>query len=485
MSFTHEDPEDDRPRADAETATSNTSARQGVNLGEYFSSERYKHIPRILLRSIIAVLVGSLILRVAAQTMGQMLQFYLAEIDRSYYPISHTERGLITASFFITELLGSLVLGAMSDRYGRKIFILLGPIFGAVAVQITSMTVAVWLLVITRLLEGLSTASSIPATLGYISEATTNRPNMRARVVGLFEITLVGGIAIGAIVGGYLWKFLGSPSTVFGIHLISPAFSVNGLIYLASLLVFLWGLKEIRDSKETDSKEAGSGAHTHGSVSQYMAILRSPSVWRFVPAWLAINSIIGMWINHSIGLMTGKDHIANQLLTGNIAPEKFGNGFAVLAVVFAAGVLVWSFYLGRYRRTSVMLTATGGLFATLAIVYALNHLESFSSPIYYPLLGALLVSLFVLSGFTPAALTYLADVTESHTENRGSIMGLYSVFLGVGQVVGTATGGRFADRGGIDGLLLLSAIFGLVTVWSLITLRRRELPTGGRTEPGS
>ncbi|HKG21381.1 MAG TPA: MFS transporter, partial [Blastocatellia bacterium] len=146
------------------------------------------------------------------------------------------------------------------------------------------------------------------------------------------------------------------------------------------------------------------------------------------------------------------------------------------------GVLVWSFYLGRYRRTSVMLMATGGLFATMAIVYAFNHLESPSNPLYYPLLAALLVSLFVLSGFTPAALTYLADVTESHTRSRGSIMGLYSVFLGVGQVVGTSAGGRFADWLGIDGLLLLSVIFGLITAWSLVALRRRELPTGGRGE---
>lgn len=473
------------PEADAEAAPPGGPASppappgRGGNFGQYFSPERYRHIPKILLRSIIAVLVGSLVLRVAAQTMGQMLQFYLAEIDRNHYPISHTQRGLITASFFITELLGSLLLGAMSDRYGRKIFILLGPAFGAVAVQITSMTVSVWLLVITRLLEGLSTASSIPATLGYISEATTGRPSMRARVVGLFEITLVGGIAVGAIVGGYLWKFLGSPQTLFGIRLISPAFSVNGLIYVVSLLIFLWGLKEIRHG----AKEGGSREHSHGSLGQYISILRSPSVWRFVPAWLAVNSIIGMWINHSIGLMTGKDHMPGQLLTGNIAPEKFGNGFAVLAVVFALGVLVWSFYLGRYRRTSAMLMATGGLFATLASVYSLNHLDSFSSPLYYPLLAALLVSLFVLSGFTPAALTYLADVTESHAQNRGSIMGLYSVFLGVGQVVGTATGGRFADRGGIDGLLLLSAIFGVITGWSLLALRRRELPTGGLKLP--
>lgn len=423
-----------------------------------------------LVRSLVAVLVGSLILRLAAQAMGQMVQFYFVEINNNHYPISHTARGLVTASFFATELLGSPVLGAISDRYGRRLFIILGPLFGAVAVMITSVTVVLWVLVITRLLEGLSTASAIPATLGYISEATAGRPALRARIVGLFEVTLVGGIVIGAVVGGKLWQYFGTPRTVAGINIISPAFALDALIYLASLAVFVWGLRDFKQ-KRGDGTPHGAG---ESKLEHYKQILKSPSVWRFVPAWIAINSIIGMWINNSIGLLTGAEHFPRQLLTGNVNPEKFGYGFAMLGVFFAVGVLVWSFALGRYRRTSVMLIATAGLFTTLLAVYGINHLDSFSSPLYYPLLGLLIVSLLVLSGFTPAALTYLADVTESHTEDRGSIMGLYSVFLGVGQLIGTATGGTFADRAGIDGLLLLSAIFGGVTTYSLVTLRRQS-----------
>ena len=120
-----------------------------------------RRIGRSLLRSLIAVLVGSLILRLAGQTMGQMTQFYLDHISRHYYHISHTTKGYVLAAFFITELLGSLVLGAMSDRYGRKIFIILGPVLGAIAVQVTAMTSLLWLLVFARLLEGLSTGSSV------------------------------------------------------------------------------------------------------------------------------------------------------------------------------------------------------------------------------------------------------------------------------------------------------------------------------------
>jgi MFS family permease len=436
---------------------------------------------RVLLRSLIAVLVGSLILRLAGQTMGQMTQFYLEHISRDFYHISHTTIGYVLGAFFITELLGSLVMGALSDRYGRKIFIVLGPVLGAIAVQLTSMTSVLWLLVFARLLEGLSTGSSVPATLGYISEATIGRPNLRARVMGLFEITLVGGIAMGAVTGGYLWKFFRTARSVGGIELRVPAFSINALIYLISLAIFVWGLREVkRRANVSPGVQVHSSPMTavHNKLKHYYEVFKSPAVLIFSPAWLSIFSIIGVWTNHSVGVLTGKDHFQSQLLSGTIAPEKFGNGFATLAGFFALGVLAWSFVLGRFRKTNVMLVSTLGLFALLLTVSGLNHLGSFTSPFYYLLLGLLLIEVLIVSGFTPAALTYLADVTESYAADRGSIMGLYSVFLGLGQLVGTSLGGYFADWNGVDGLVLLSAILGAITAISLLALRRGELTPG-------
>ncbi|HEY6331397.1 MAG TPA: MFS transporter, partial [Blastocatellia bacterium] len=224
-------------------------------------------------KALAAVIIGTLVLRLAAQTMSQMLQFYFARIDHDYYSLSNTITGLVTAAFFITELLGSPIFGAMSDRFGRKKFILLGPIFGLVAVQITAMTMAVWLLVITRLLAGLSTASSVPATLGFISDATTNRPTLRARIMGLFEITFIGGVAVGAIIGGYLWKFFGQTVVFGGMKLISPAFSLNGVIYMVSFAIFWWGLRaipsapSIDEGQRTAASESSRGAETRAAIS--------------------------------------------------------------------------------------------------------------------------------------------------------------------------------------------------------------------------
>ena len=56
------------------------------------------------------------------------------------------------------------------------------------------------------------------------------------------------------------------------------------------------------------------------------------------------------------------------------------------------------------------------------------------------------IGLFVMSGATPAALGLLADITESYPADRGAIMGLYSVFLGVGQILGALVSARPATR---------------------------------------
>ena len=143
-----EDEEDGARRSASGAAALRDSAPEAAKAGP-----PPHRLTRALIRSLIAIIIGSLMLRLASHTTGLMLQFYFSYINRHYYHLSYTLTGFVTASFFITELFGSLILGAMSDRYGRRLFILLGPVFGLVAVQMTSMTVVLWLLVITRLLE--------------------------------------------------------------------------------------------------------------------------------------------------------------------------------------------------------------------------------------------------------------------------------------------------------------------------------------------
>jgi MFS family permease len=439
-----------------------------------------------LIRSLVAVIVGSLVLRAAAGAMGENIQFYFNAIHEAslspnhplrlivgaghVYPISYTLGGIIIGTFFAAELIGSLFFGAWSDRYGRKLFIIFGPLFGAVAVQITALTTAVWMLIFTRLLEGLSTASNAPSTLGYIAESTSHSAKLRTRVVGLFEIATIGGIALGFTLGGWLWRHFGTAAVVAGIPLTSPAFALNALVYLASLVILWFGIHELHEHRHSASEVVSAGA----MLQRYWKIIKSPRVLSFAPAWIAINAVLGIWINYSARILTDKTGSASQLLSGRFDSFAAGNIRALYAVFFVLGILVWSVFFAQVKKTTAMLIGTVGLFASCLALFALNHQPALDAPLVLPLSILLVFTIMVQSGFTPAALAHLADITESHAEDRGVIMGLYSVFLGLGQFLGTAIGGPFVDWLGADGMVLSTGLLGLFAGFLLLRLHNTE-----------
>lgn len=438
-----------------------------------------------LIRSLVSLIVGSLLLRAAAGAMGENIQFYFNYIHQAasdpnhplrvianahVYEVSYTLGGLIIGTFFAAELIGAPLFGAWSDRYGRKLFIIFGPLFGAIAVQITAMTTFVWLLLFTRLLEGISTAANAPATLGYIAETTTHSTKLRARVVGFFEIATIGGMALGFSLGGWLWRHYGHPAVVFGVTLTSPAFALNAVIYLASLAILWFGMHEYHEAKRT----ATHSSNVREAFSNYLKLFMNPRVQSFAPAWIAINAVLGVWINLTARIFTDKSIFPDQLLVGRFDSFEAGNIRAAYAVIFVLGILVWSIFFAHVNKTRIMLIGTGGLFLTCATLFALNHQPSLDSPLVLPLAILLVITIVIQSGFTPAALAHLADITEDHATDRGAIMGLYSVFLGIGQFLGAAIGGPFVDWRGADGIVIVTALLGLISLFTLLRLRATE-----------
>jgi predicted MFS family arabinose efflux permease len=132
--------------------------------------------------------------------------------------------------------------------------------------------------------------------------------------------------------------------------------------------------------------------------------------------------------------------------------------------------LLWSIFFAQWRKTTVMLIGTGGLFLTCVFLFALNHQPALDAPLVLPLALLLVVSIVIQSGFTPAALAHLADITEDHAQDRGAIMGMYSVFLGIGQFLGATIGGPFVDWRGADGIVVVTALLGIVSTATLLRL---------------
>ena len=154
--------------------------------------------------------------------------------------------------------------------------------------------------------------------------------------------------------------------------------------------------------------------------------------------------------------------------------------------MFFAGLVFWGDRFKRYRRTTIIFFGLVGGAGLIAAASLVNHSDGLPIPIRaIEGIGAA-AGLFVLAGATPAALGLLADVSESFPNDRGAIMGLYSVFLALGQIVGSLVGGVAARSSGIDGMLVVTLVFLAIALIPLSRLRSFEhrLAPGPDVVPG-
>src|SRR3954469_11255717 len=224
-------------------------------------------------RSLRAVIFGTFTLRFSSGLTGALLAYYLADLPshggQSVEPIVV---GLFSAAFFAAELVLSPIFGPLADRWGYHRVMQFGPIFGAIAVILTGLTANLWLLGLTRVLEGASTAASVPSILGYIAIATAMNEQLRGRAVARFEAATLAGIGGGLVAAGPLFTLLGP-----------LAFFLNALIYVGSLAIYRFGVADPR------SEHHVGDAPSYGA-RRYLELLRTSHVWLLAPTWIAINA---------------------------------------------------------------------------------------------------------------------------------------------------------------------------------------------------
>jgi MFS family permease len=419
-------------------------------------------------RSLVAVLGGTFTLRFSTGLTGGLLVFYLADLPaHGGAAVSATVVGILTALYFLAELLLSPAFGILSDRWGAHRVMQHGPLFGIVAVTITAFTTDLLLLGSTRWLEGMAAAASIPSILGYIALATSHDEGLRGRTVARFEAATLAGIAVGVVAAGPLYELIGR-----------GAFLLNAVVYAGSLLVFRYGVGELHHPERL--AEVADGRF---DIGRYAHLMRNPQVWLLAPTWIALNAVLGAWTTQSVFQLVREpsERFAGQMLMGGFSPVQVSIGLGGAGLIFFAGLFYWG---GRfYRRTTIIAVGLAGALVMMGAGYLVNHSAAAGPIVQLPLIVVAAAGLFVLAGATPAALGLLADISESHPADRGAIMGLYSVFLGVGQVIGALASGSAADWLGIDGLLLASVVLLLIAVLPIHRLRASEHLVGVRPTP--
>jgi predicted MFS family arabinose efflux permease len=212
------------------------------------------------------------------------------------------------------------------------------------------------------------------------------------------------------------------------------------------------------------------------SLERYRAILTGTHVWLLAPTWIAINAVLGLFTTQTIFQMLRQPdpRFLDQQLMGRVDELEVGLGLAVGGALFFAGLIYWGNRFKALRRTTIILYGLGGGALLVLGAVAINHSGGLPDLARLVFGVPVVVGVFILAGATPAAIGLLADVTEAYPDDRGAIMGLYSVFLGLGQIIGSLIAGFAANAFGLDGVLVASLVLLAIAVVPLGSLRRYE-----------
>jgi len=413
--------------------------------------------------SVTPLLIGTFILRVNGAAASIILGRFLAQLAAGHgHPISNIHVGLIAVAYFAIELSLAPFMGAISDRVGRRFFLTVGPIIGLIQVALISFTPgarAFPYLLSLQVLAGISSARQMPAVLGYLSDYTVESRALRMRVMSFYELATSGGLAAGVVAGGFAWDRFGR--FAFGLLAL-------GYLVVAVCMFLVPKVKQVIEHGKLSS-----------IVDRYWRVVRTPRLFIFIPAWISISALLGIWLGPQLTfILSSNKRNPHQLLMGSLSAHGGGGHLSLvlgaIVLFFGLCLLFWAFFLNRAPRLLLMLSSITGVYLACIALAGINHFGASSTPLLVIWVVLLLIGVFAESSFAPAALAYLADISEDAARDRGLLMGLYSVFLGLGQLLGNALGGVFAQFRGFDGLIYLTALLAFVALISLLMLFRQE-----------
>ncbi|MCK6578259.1 MAG: MFS transporter [Anaerolineae bacterium] len=226
--------------------------------------------------------------------LGLTIILPLLHLYAIQYDATPLQIGLTAAAFPLAQLIGVPVMGALSDRYGRKPLLLISQITTCIGFLMLAAATSLEMVLLSRIFDGLFGANLATAQAA-ITDLTDEKT--RAQGLGLTGAAFGAGFLIGpaiALIALDFSKGLAMPA------LIAAAYS------FVSILITFFGFKETLPPEKR-------GAPGHGAMRSLFTagrMLRRPSVnallilmfaQQFV--FFAFESLLGLFLLNRLGLL--------------------------------------------------------------------------------------------------------------------------------------------------------------------------------------
>ncbi|MFH7325105.1 MFS transporter [Desulfurivibrio sp. C05AmB] len=315
--------------------------------------------------------------------------------------------GFIIASFSITRGVCMPVVGSLSDRWGRKGFLLGGLfVFGVVGVLIPAAT-SVENLVLIRALHGVGSAMIVPVAMAYVSDLAPI--GEEGRYMGLLNTAIFAGIGSGPLLGGIFTDLWGMAAAFYAMATLS--FLALGLVLLQM------------PAMPVATARAGNGDGLFAAMAKMLASRRTSGL---LLARLA-----------TMIIMVPTMAFLPLLMTQAFQASGFQIGVVIAVRTLINAVLQGPCGRLADRRDKLQLLRVGCL--TISVIMCL-----------IPLAGNFwsLLLLFVIMGLGEALIwpTLGALATEEGRKyGQGTMMGVYNLAMSGGVLTGAMAAGIATD----------------------------------------
>ena len=363
--------------------------------------------------------------------------------------------GAVSTTFLLVEMFLKFPLGKLSDRYGRKPFIALGPLIVCLnPTIIASLPLRLWALIFPlRALDGVGAAALWPPLFAMVGDKVDRES--RAAAMSVMNTVYVGAIGVAILLGSFMEHLTGSFKFPF---------------YIASLLLLISGatgyfaLPNVPPSKEEPRRKRDNPSAAAHEPALQARQQNSYSIY-FLLLILSISLLMSM------GVLSLANFLVLYLReTIKLTALQVG----LLLIAMALPVVVLGLPLGHAAdRWGKALAVRISLVVSAAMMWLIPHCHVVP---LFALIGVVLVTSHILG--TPAWLALVSEMAPA--SRRGSLMGMVATAEGAGAALGPLLGGWLWDIGrplifyGSAALLSLAAIIALA-----ILRETKPHPDGG------
>jgi len=196
--------------------------------------------------------------------LGIGLIFPIGPFFASAFGASAFEVGLLFTLFSVAQFLTIPILGALSDRYGRRPVLLIGIAGEVVGYLLFGTATSLTMLYVSRIVAGAS-SDNIGAAQAYIADISS--PRERTHSFGLLGAAVSVGFLFGPALGGFLGQY----------DLRLPAFAAAALVVVNWVSVLVW-LPESLPVELRSNRSLTAGLNPFGVLSTLLRrpLLRGP-----------------------------------------------------------------------------------------------------------------------------------------------------------------------------------------------------------------